>query len=58
MYLYREIDSPIFSNMTLDGNIKCWVKNDNEEWEEYILQDLDSTILDPLIITLTGSTEG
>lgn len=58
MYLYREIDSPVFSNMTLDGNIKCWVKNDNEEWEEYILQDLDNTILDPLITPLTGSAEG
>jgi hypothetical protein len=58
MYLYREIDSPVFSNMTLDGNIKCWVKNDDEKWEEHSLQDLDSTVLDPLITPLTGSTGG
>ena len=58
MYLYRETNSPVFSNMTLDGNIKCWVKNDEGELKEHILQDLDSTILDPLITPLTGSTGG
>lgn len=58
MYLYRETNSPVFSNMTLDDNIKCWVKNDEGELKEHTLQDLDSTILDPLITPLTESTGG
>jgi hypothetical protein len=62
MYLYREIDSPIFANILLNGNKECVVHRYNEETEEMEpvttkLSDLTPNELDMLVETLTGTSD-
>lgn len=51
MYLYRSIDSQIFSNILLNGEYPCIV-----DGKQKTLNQLDSTELDMLVDTLTGTS--
>ena len=51
MYLYRDINSPYFNNVLLDGKKKCYA-----DGVLTILNDLQPTQLDMLVNPLTGST--
>ena len=55
MYLYRHSNSQIYDNITLDGNVQCWIEGSDEPTT---LQKLESDAFDPLITSLTGSNEG
>lgn len=52
MYLYRETDSPIYNNVTLDGGTACEVDGSTTT-----LSGLDATQLEMLVDPLSGSSE-
>jgi hypothetical protein len=54
MYLYRDINSQYFTNITLDGNKICHIGS--ATGEEKTLSELNSSHLDMLVDTMVGTS--